>query len=173
MHAVISAVVKEQKYEYEDAHGDIKETYTIPVFHGVPSENIGDALKTGVISFIELVRPPNVSGLDTDGLIPRPERMRLSLKAQTMKKALGIIQRVQDWRDSKHWRDLRVQVKTADKRSRMVPIAREEDAADVLFVHAEEVTTKKPLSQCTDKINEELVGFAEEIFSTDKDWKSD
>jgi hypothetical protein len=62
-----------------------------------------------------------------------------------------------------------VQIETEDKRYRVVDIARSADAADVLFVHSELVTTEKPLNQCTDKINEELVEHAKLIFA--KRWK--
>lgn len=171
MHAVLASALRESQYEYEDERGETKQTYTIPTFHGVPSERIGEALKTGTIRFVELIRPPNVSGLDTDGLVPHPERMKLTVRAKTTKNALSIVKRVQDWLDTKHWRDLRVQVQTADNRSRVVTIAREEDAADVLFVHSEEVETNKPIAQCSDTVNEELIAHAIRIFRSDKNWE--
>lgn len=171
MHAVIADVLRVSRYTYEDDRGAEHETYTIPTFHGVKSEKIGKALQDGVISFVELVRPPDVSGLDTSGLIPRPERMRLSLKTQSMQNSLNIIKRVQGWLGKHHWKDMRVQVKTGDNRSRLVAVARTEDAADVLFVHAVEVTTNKPISQCSEKVNEELVALAKKMFDDDKKGK--
>jgi hypothetical protein len=48
-----------------------------------------------------------------------------------------------------------------------VSIAREADAADILFVRSEPIEVGNPLDPCTDKINEELVTRAKAMFAKD------
>ena len=167
--ALMRALMREHKYNFRDEHGETKETYTIPYMHGVPSETLGGALSGGGIKYVELVRPPKIKGLDVAGLIPHPERMRIGVKATSRKGMLDSIARVRDWAYHHDWKNLRVQVETEDKRFRVVDIARNTDAADVLFVHSEPITLENRVNQCTDTINEELVEHAKAIFA--KKWK--
>jgi hypothetical protein len=55
-----------------------------------------------------------------------------------------------------------------ENRSRMVSLAREADAADILFVRSVPIDVKRPLDACTDTINEELVAKAQELFAADE-----
>ncbi len=167
--ALMHSVLREHSYPFRDERGETKETYTIPFFEGVPSETIGGALRGGGIKYVELVRPPKIKGLDVAGLVPHPERMRLTVKATSRKGILDVIGRIRDWAYSHDWKDLRVQVETDDERTRVVDIARDADAADVLFVHSERVNTEKPLAQCTESINGELVAHAQATFA--EKWK--
>lgn len=116
------------------------------------------------------MRPPHLKGLDIAGLVPHPERMRLTVKADSKKGALAALDKVRSWMGNEKWERLRVLVKTSDDRHKVVEIAREADAADVLFVRSEQVETKKPLAQCTDKANPELIEHAKTIFANDKHW---
>ncbi|MBS0274482.1 MAG: hypothetical protein JSR55_08780 [Proteobacteria bacterium] len=169
--ALLHDLLAENKYAYTDARGEQKETYTIPKFEGVSSETLGKALAGGGLEYIELVRAPDLKGLDTAGLVPNPERMRLTVKSDTKKGALAQLDKVRAWiGKEKNWQRMRVLVKTEDSRSKVVEIAREADAADVLFVRSELVMTKKPLAQCTDIINAELVAHAKNIFADAKGW---
>lgn len=171
MQAILKELLGKSRYSYTDTRNETRETYTIPEFRGLPSESLGEALKTGEIKYVELVRPPKVQGLDTAGLIPHPERMRLTVKATSRPAMLAAIDRIMVWSAKHDWPRLRVRIGTDDQRSRVVDIAREQDAADVLFVRSEPVETKKPLAQCTEDVNDELVGHAMQMFNDEKRWK--
>ena len=54
-----------------------------------------------------------------------------------------------------------------ENRRRLVGLAREADAADILFVRSVPVEVKTRLPACTDVINEELVQRAAELFTAD------
>ena len=77
---ILSRILKDKEYEYEDEKGKHKSTYTIPSLNGLPSETLQNALAGGTINYVELVRPPLLDGLDMAGLIPHPQRLRLSVK---------------------------------------------------------------------------------------------
>jgi hypothetical protein len=171
MQTILKTILRDNKYPYDDGRGDTKETYTIPEFEGLRSESLGDALKSGEIKYVELVRPPKVTGLDVAGLIPHPERMRFTVKATSRTAMLAAIGRLKTWSGNHDWPGLRVRVGTGDDRSRVVDIARTQDAADVLFVRSEMVTTKNPLDQCTETVNDELVAHAKKMFADVKSWK--
>jgi len=105
--------------------------------------------------------------LDTGGLVePREERMKLLIRA-TPDKALGIIKKIQIWMKKRDWTDALVEVEMPENRRRLVTIAREADAADILFVRSEPIAVKNPLDPCTGKINEELVSKAKQMFAKD------
>ncbi len=163
-------LITDVKYLYIDGRGEKRETYTIPKFEGLPSETLGAALKGGGIEYIELVRAPQLKGLDTAGIEAHPERMRLTVHAVSKKGVLEALERVRAWMGREHWERIRVLVRTDDDRHRVVEIARVGDAADVLFVRSERVATEKPLAQCTDVINEELAAHAKKAFANDKNW---
>jgi hypothetical protein len=61
-----------------------------------------------------------------------------------------------------------VQVRLPDGRSRLVPIAREDDAASVLFVRAQQVYVAADIDVCCENVEMQLFGQAIEVFS--KDW---
>lgn len=63
------------------------------------------------------------------------------------------------------WSEMRVRLDLPEDRSRLISIARTQDAKDVLFVRSIPVSTKKPLATCTDVVNEELVEKAQELFA--------
>ncbi|RWQ14501.1 hypothetical protein [Mesorhizobium sp.] len=156
---LISDLVRAVRYEYDPGRGEPKETYTLTSLDGVKAERMADAMGDSDIDFIELVRPPDVEGLDTHGMIPREQRMKLKLKAGVADK-VGLVQRVRNWANDHHWRDLKVRIDMPDDRSRVVTLARNADAADVLFVRAKRITVETALPACRDDISQELLGKA-------------
>ena len=163
VHTIIGDLLRAHKYTYKDRRGQDKETNTVVDFDGVKSESLNKAVGQGSeIEYIELVRPPDVKGLDTEGLAVRDERMKLYLRTSP-ERALLTINRVKKWSE-KEWKDVRVRINMPEHRSRMVSVARVQDAADVLFVRAVPVTVQKPLKPCTETVNEELMGKALEVF---------
>lgn len=169
MRTVMDDVVKSYEYDAKDKRGQIIKTATKVEFFGVPSRSLNDAISKNGFDFIELVRTPDVSGLDTAGLTVRPERLRF-YPARSTRGDKDVFKRVHDWAKKNSWNDMSVQVKELDK-SKVVRVDREEDAANVLFVRAELVRSKSDIGSCTDVVNDELVALAKKMFDTDIDWK--
>ncbi|WP_146617684.1 hypothetical protein [Rhodoplanes serenus] len=165
VHTLLSGILRSHKYNYKDRRGVDKETNTLIDFEGIKSENLNSAIGQGSeIEYIELVKLPEMKGLDTEGLAPREVRWKLYLKASP-ENAIPIINRVKKWSE-KEWKDVRVRINMPEDRSRMVSVARAQDAADVLFVRAVPVTVTKPMKPCTDVVNEELLSKALEVFKS-------
>lgn len=165
---ILRQLLKPVEYEYTDERGKVKTAYTIAKLAGLPSKTLGDALKGGGINYVELVGPAETDGLDMRGLKAHPQRMRLSVSSD--ENPLNVVARVRDWAAQNNWPTVRVQVETADDRTKVVEIARAADAADVLFVKSELVTTKNDVAICTDDINDELAGLAAKRLADDADW---
>jgi hypothetical protein len=155
--ALFHDVVKDKKYLYTDRRGEEQETYTLVEFHGLKSEKVSGALSgDSVVPSVTLVRPGNVTGLDTEGMVvPREERMKLIIKAKP-EQTLGLIKKIQAWMKVHDWPKFLIEMEMPENRRRLVGLAREADAADILFVRSVPVEVKTRLAACTDVINEEL-----------------
>jgi hypothetical protein len=164
---VIHDVVREVKYSYTDHRGDEKETYTLASLQGVPSQTLHGALNKRGIPYVALIRPATLKGLDTEGLIAaRDERLTLRVLAEPQD-TLRILKKIKVWAKG-DWADVRVQIGLPDDRSKWVSIAREADAADVLFVASEKISLDSPVDPCTDKINEEFITKTQKMFKAQK-----
>jgi hypothetical protein len=163
-------ILSEATYRYTDKRGDEKDTYTMVDLHGLKSEKVSGALKgQSVVPAITLVRPANVKGLDTEGLIvAREEKMKLIIRAEP-KQTLRIIKKIQTWMGLHNWPKMVLEMDMPEDRRRLVALAREADAADILFVRSEPVEVKNRLEMCTDTIVEELVDKAQEMFDADEE----
>jgi hypothetical protein len=167
---LIAEILRQAKYEYTDDRGEAKETYTLPQFNGIKSESIGGVAGSAGIRYVELVRPGNVEGLDTEGIVePREEKMRLVLRTQPAN-PLPLLRRIREWAIGDNWSDVRIHIAMPEDRSRLVSIAREADAADVLFVRSEQVHVPTRMHQCTDTINEELAARARDSLGSAGGW---
>jgi hypothetical protein len=166
--ALLHDILAESTYQYTDQRGEKKDTYTMADLHGLKSEKVSGALKgQSVVPSITLVRPANVKGLDTEGLVvAREEKMKLIIRAEPTA-TLRIIKKIQAWMGDHNWPKMVLEVDMPENRSRLVALAREADAADILFVRAEPVDVKNRLEMCTDTVSEELVGKAQEMFGAD------
>lgn len=169
MQALLHEILADATYQYTDKRGDKKDTYTIPLLQGVKSEKVGGALKgKSVVPEITLVRPGNIKGLDSEGLVTaQEERMRLVVRAEPAS-TLRIIKKIQSWMSQGHWDRMLLRMDLPENRSRVVSLAREADAADILFVRSEQIEVKNDLDVCTATINEELVGKALDMFAEDE-----
>jgi hypothetical protein len=137
MLALLSSVLREFKYSYADKRGEEHETYTLVDLRGVPAQRVGEAAEESYIPYVELVKPPEIEGLDTEGMIlPGFQRMKLRLDA-TPAEALPLVRRIKEWATERDWSDVRLRIEMPENRSRVVSIAREVDAADVLFAQAD------------------------------------
>ena len=167
---LLRRTLRQEIYSYTDEKGEERETYTIPRLNGVASETLRDGIQGGGINYIELVRRPRLDGLDTAGLIPRSERLRLSVKADRRTSFRGVAN-VKAWAQQRGWDEIRVQVETADERTRVVDISREANASDVLFVRAERVgRISPPLEECTDDVVDVLVARARRLLAANEGW---
>lgn len=165
--AILGRALREVPYTTEDRRGRDIQTHSVVDFTGVKSETLGNALEQGTLSIVELVRPAKVEGLDTEGLIaPKEERMKLTIKA-TPTQSLPLVRRIRRWADERDWDDVRVLIRLPEDRSRVVSVARQADAADALFVRAEQVFVDHDLDVCTEIVNEELLSRARKMFEGD------
>lgn len=164
MHHVLHNAISEFKYTFKDAKGREKETYSILGFDGVPSEKIEDALKGSEVPYVELVRPGKIPGLDSAYVEAREQRMKLMIRADTPHKILQALGAIKTWMVD--WAEMRVRLDLPEDRSRLISIARTQDAKDVLFIRSIEITTKGELPAATEIINEELVSKAKAIFKS-------
>ncbi|MCJ2063385.1 hypothetical protein MKK63_11760 [Methylobacterium sp. J-088] len=165
--SVLNLTLRQSEYSYKDHGGNEKQTYTIADLEGFRSATIGEALKGGTISFVELVRQSRIDGLDTEAFEPREERMRIEIKARG-EGMLTALRTLNPWADAGGWEDIRVSIRMPEGKSRVVPLSRESDAADVLFVRAEQVYVESHLDACAEEVVGALFDRAVEMFS--KDW---
>jgi hypothetical protein len=167
VHSVIYKILKSNEYSFTDRNGQDKTTFTACRFDGYASENLLQAIGKGSVPFVELVRTPVLDGLDSEAFRVKEQKQRIYLRAgggSVMEK----IKTLKDWATGQNWDELRVQVRLPDGRSRLVPIAREDDAASVLFVRAQQVYVAADIDVCCENVEMQLFGQAIEVFS--KDW---
>lgn len=167
---LLNMIARERPYLSMDRRGREVEARTHLEMAGLPSQTIGQALHGGGIDFIELVRPPELGGLDTGGLTPSPERLRFGVRRRDGIDPLGAITRIRNWANRQGWSDMRVQVVTGNSRRRTIEVARGQDAASILFIQSELRETRADLPVCSDTINDELVDHAHAMFATGDGW---
>lgn len=160
---IFGDVLREAVYKYKDKHGEEKDTHTLIDFLGVKSDAIGASLEGASIPYVELIRPGVVEGLDSSGMIvPREQRMKLLLRVEA-EKAIPLINRIMKWAPTENWADVRVRIDLPENRSRMVSVARENDAKDVLFVRSIRVDLDEDIPPCTETVIGSLADKAAEL----------
>ena len=167
---LLNSMLRQRPYLVADRRGVEVEATTKIELQGLPSQTIGEALEGGGIEFIELVRPPQLDGLDTAGLTPNAERLRLGVRRGDRRNPMDVIRRVRGFADAKGWNDMRVQVVTSDDRRRLVQLTRGADAATIMFVQSELVNTREDLPSCSSAVNAELVAHASRMFAAEGGW---
>lgn len=167
MAAVRRLVVKAlHEYPYEFRRGKKTiETHSTFKPQGIKSESMTNALKTGRVNFVTLSRPAKPKWVDADGMFkPEQEILRLrvegSLDAENWRSTLfGLMKKAKD----DGWADFKVDIDLDDNRSRTVKLDRNEEAAEILFVRAEQAFFETELAACSVDIIEEVVTKALEI----------
>lgn len=162
----LNHILQQFKYTYNDRNGDHQDTFCKCEIVGHASETVKDAMKDGVIRTVTLVKPGELKGLDEQNGVPREQIMPIKIRSNE-----NVIERIRGIRklaDEAGWTDVRVKMEFPSDKSRTVSLSREQDASDKLFVRSLEVNLKKPLSSFTNKISEELVEKALEVFG--KKW---
>lgn len=167
--ALLQDIVKQVVYKFTDRRGEQKDTHTMVDFHGLKSEKVSGALAgNSVVPSVTLVRPGNVKGLDSEGLVvAREERMKLILRAEP-EQTLNLLKKIQAWMKPNNWPKLLVEMDMPEHRTRLVSLAREADAADILFVRSVPIDVPTKLEACTDVVNNELLAKALALFTSDE-----
>ncbi len=166
---LIGDILREVKYTWTDHRKRPRETYSIVELNGVKSDSIGQAMNNSAVPYVTLVRPGSVAGLDSEHVQPRDETMKLFITAEPSE-TVAVLRKIKAWalgsqRGHGKWKDVRVQIDMPERRSRIVSIARDIDAADILFLRSEPVNVPTPMLAATEVINEELVAKAKEMFA--------
>lgn len=169
MKLLMDETVRKQEYDYIDSRGQTEKTYSKVDFSGVKSDNLDKAVNQNGFDFIELVKSPDLQGLDTEGLNVRPERLKIYPKRRGGSGGAAILGRVFDWGRAHGWKDISVQVRVNDK-TKVVKIGRDEDAATTLFVKADLVKVANDIPSCSDQVNEDLAREALKMFAVDSGW---
>ncbi|SFH52334.1 hypothetical protein [Ensifer sp. OV372] len=155
---LVAEALREYTYEFERKKKQV-ETYSTFKAEGVPSETMSNALKTGQINFVTLVRQAKPSFVDADSLF-RPEQEVLRLRVT------GAIDG-KNWRDvfadlvsrarNDGWSDFKVDIDLDDQRNRTVKIDQSDEAKEILFVRSEQAKFKTSLPACSIDIVDEVV----------------
>lgn len=152
---ILLDALRDVTYETMDRRGNPQETQTLVEVAGIKGDRLGDAAGESRLEFIELVRPADTAGLDTEGLTPREERMIVRIEPEAAD-PVGLVKRVKEWAYGRDWSKVKVKINLPEDKSRLVHIAREAEAADILFVRAKKVDLIEPMEICTDLVNLEL-----------------
>ena len=154
-------VLKAAPYTSNDKRGQEIEATCIPDFQGHPSESVEDALHEGVIRQVHLVKPGEITEFDGEHIEVKSIVQQLKIKGRG-KAVMSAITDLWD-RNKNDWSEMRVQIESAEKKSRIVHIEREEEAAQVLYVKSELVFLKRKIDACCESVHDELVGKAKAI----------
>ncbi|MCJ2078703.1 hypothetical protein MKK68_24175 [Methylobacterium sp. E-016] len=167
---IFHKILKSQEYSFNDRNGNEKTTFTACKLDGYKSQSLSDALKKGTVPYVELVRTPTVEGLDSESFQPKEQKQKIMLRvggASVIEK----LKTVKAWAVGQGWSEVRVQVRLPDGRARVVPVGRDDDAAAVLFVRAEQVYVEKELDVCCENVSPQLLEKAVAMFA--KKWTAD
>ncbi len=156
---LISLAMREYTYGYKDSKGEQGTSYTVIKATGDKSENVDGALKKGRINLLTLVRPAPAAMKDASGLF-KPKEQRLEVSIDRSLKDASILERVETYIKNARkegWKEFDVELQFEDERRRTLTIEREEEAREIMFVRAVEVTVKNELLPCAAKPVDELI----------------
>lgn len=159
---VIGKPLRDFEYEYLDQHGDQHTTYTTFKPQGVKSETITNALRTGNFGNITLSRPATAQFIDSEDIFePVDEKMKIRVKGKVpVENWMDMIGQLAKKARAAGWEDFQVDIELDDQRMRRVPIARGEEAKEVLFIRSAEVNIETPLDVCSNSVVDELIDKA-------------
>jgi hypothetical protein len=164
---LISNALRDYPYNFERKKKEIS-TYATFKPEGIKSENMTNALKTGRLNFVTLVRAAKPKFVDADGIF-RAEQEVLRLRV------VGKIDST-NWRSvldnlvakasEEGWADFKVDIDLDDNRNRTVKLERDAEAKEILFVRSEQAQFKTSLPACSVDIVNEVVEKAVTIAKT-------
>ncbi len=154
--------MKKYEYSFQRTKKTTEDTYTVFKPTGLPSETLSNALNTGELKFIKLVRKAKPDFVDCEGLFePVTESMQIRVKGQitgdTWRKRLkDLIEGAK----REGWEDFNLDIDLPDKRSRTVKLERNAEAEEILFVRSEQIDFATALDVCTLGVIDEVVSKA-------------
>jgi len=159
---IIGQALSAYSYQYEDQHGEAQSTYCVVKTVGVKSANVEDALKSGKMKFITLIRPFKANYIDEDErLEPEDEKLRIKIKpglkgVDWLDMFGSLIERAKE----DGWEEFKVDIDLGNDRSRQVAMSRDQDAKEVLFVKSDQVDIKQEMPVCSGKVRRDFVEAA-------------
>lgn len=157
---IIGQALHAYTYQYEDADGEAQDTYCVLKSVGIKSESVEDALKMGRMKFITLVRPFKADYIDEDDrLEPEDEKLRVKIKPGVVG-SLNLFQNLIERAKADGWSEFKVDIDLGNDRSRQVPVSRDQDAKEVLFVKSEQVALENDMTVCTVEVRYDFVDAA-------------
>lgn len=159
---IIAQALNKYPYEFRDKKGNVAETYCTFKPLGVKSETITNALKTGRLKTVTLVRPARPGFVDADGIFePLMETMKMRIRGDFDNKTWGDkFKALAGSAKAEGWEDVTVDIDLGDRRSRTVKLDRDEEAKEILFVRSIQVGLRNALPVCSTAIQPELVSKA-------------
>ena len=151
-------------YTSNDRRGEEVEAVCTSDLNGHPSESVEEAMHQGVIRQVQLIKPGELEEFDSEHVEVNSIIQQLKIKGKG-KAAMDAL--IDIWNKNRaNWSEMRVQVQSLEKKSRIIHIDREEDAAQALFVKSEFVPLAKKIDVCCAEIHEDLVLKARAILGT-------
>lgn len=156
---VIAMILVDYQYKFNKKKKKEDSTYCTIKVEGVKSETVADALKTGRANFITLTRQAPAKYTDGDGLwVPVNDVMKLRVKGdiqeQNWKAKIGGLLQIAK-RDG--WERFNIEIALPDDRKRQVSMDKMQDAKEILFVKADQVTLSKEIGVCSSDFHNDLV----------------
>lgn len=168
--STVSVIIKDALdkylYSYKDSKGKQKETYSTFKALGVKGESLTHALNNNSsINYLTLTRTTVPDAPDSDGIAePQVEKIKYRIvgdpKTKEWMRKLNVFQAKTK---SENWDDISLDISLEDDRHRTVKIDREKEAAEVMFVRAEQVNLKIGLDPCTIEVIPKLVSAAKRL----------
>lgn len=161
---IITRSLMSYPYQYEDEHGEPQETYCVLKAEGVKSASVEEALRTGKMKFLTLVRPYKANYIDDDDrLEPENEKLRIKIKAGVagtdwMAMFSNLIEKAKE----DGWQEFKVDIDLDNDRSRQVVVGRDQDAKEVLFIKSEQVAIATEMKVCSTEVRYDFVDAAVE-----------
>lgn len=156
---VIGKPLRDASYTYQDSKGHDQTTYATFKPQGVKSETVTNALKTGHFGYIVLSRPAEAKFIDSEDIFePIDEKMKIKVKGKVEPAAwMDMIGSLAMRARESGWPDFQIDIELDDERMRRIPIARGQEAKEILFIRSAEVNVKDPLEVCSNIVVDEFV----------------
>lgn len=155
----IGKPLRDAEYTYSDSKGKDQTTYAMFKPAGVKSETITNALKGGNLGNITLSRPASAAFIDSEDIFePVDEKMKIKVKGSIEPQHwIDLIGGLAKRARAAGWEDFQVDIELDDDRMRRVPIARGEEAKEILFIRSAEVNVSAELEVCSNAVIDEFV----------------
>lgn len=170
--STVSVIIKKAldtyTYPYKDKKGEEKDTYSTFKALGIKGESLTHALKNNSsINYLTLMRTTVPDAPDSDGIAePQLEKIRYKIVGDPrdpdwMRRLMAFETKIK----AEHWDDISLDISLEDERRRTVKVDRESEAAEVMFVRAEEVRLTRDLDPLTIEVVPELVDAAKKLLA--------